>query len=147
MAEIVEIMDFAADDVEITFRVGADQFFCAPDIPLGIMQKIVGLKDIQKTIEEAGSMEPILVVFDQFLTSESAVLFRACVENKKTIGLRRIMRILPWIMEKYGLRPTQPSSPSLDGLNDGESGFSSTAGVSPLGIATSPVSEPQMHSA
>lgn len=146
MAEIIEIVDFAADDVEIKFDVGADRFFCAPDIPLSLMQKITGLKNLQETIENVG-MEPVLVVFDEFLTPESAVLFRECVSVKKTIGLRRIMRILPWIMEQYGLRPTQPSSPSLDGLSDGESGINSTVGVSPLGIPTSQLSEPQMHSA
>lgn len=146
MAEIVEIMDFAADDVEIMFNVGPDRFFCAPDIPLGVMQKIGGLKNLQATVETDG-MEPVLLVFDEFLTPQSAVLFRECVGVKKTIGLRRIMRILPWIMEKYGLRPTQPSSPSSDGLNDGESGSSFTAGVSPLGIPTLPDSVPPMHSA
>ena len=136
MAEVVEIMDFAAGDVEIFFNVGDDRFVCVPDIPLGIMQQIAGLKNIQATMETQG-MEPILAVFDEFLVPASAVLFRVCVTEKKTIGLRRIMRILPWIMEKYGLRPTQPSSPSSDGLNDGETGTSSTAGVSPLGLPTS----------
>jgi len=142
MAEIVEIMDFAADDVIIEFNVGKDHFICAPDIPLGIMQKIAGLKNLQDTVQKDG-MEPILAVFDEFLTSTSAVLFRECVEVKKTIGLRRIMRILPWIMEKYGLRPTQPSSPSSTGLSDGETGINSTAGVSPLGLPTSPDSPQQ----
>lgn len=136
MAEVVEIMDFAADDVEIMFNVGPDRFYCAPDIPLGLMQKIAGMRDLQETAEKDG-LEPILLVFDEFLTEESAVLFSACVNVKKTIGLRRIMRILPWILEKYGLRPTQPSSPSLDGLSDGEFGTSFTDGVSPLGIKMS----------
>lgn len=140
MAEVVEIMDFAAGDVDIFFDVGTDRFACVPDIPLGIMQQIAGLKNIQATMETDG-MEPILLIFDEFLLPESAVLFRACVQVKKTIGLRRIMRILPWIMEKYGLRPTQPSSLSLDGSNDGETGFSSTAGASPLGLPTSHDSE------
>lgn len=130
-------MDFAADDVEIVFNVGPDRFYCAPDIPLGIMQKITGLRNLQATVEAEG-MEPVLLIFDEFLTPASAVLFRQCVEEKKTIGLRRIMRILPWVMEKYGLRPTQPSSPSLDGWSDGETGSSSTDGVSPLGIKMSP---------
>lgn len=146
MAEVVEIMDFAADDVEIKFNVGSDRFFCAPDIPLGIMQKIAGLKDIQKTIEESGSMEPVLTIFDEFLLPQSAVLFRQCVNEKKTIGLRRIMRILPWVMEKYGLRPTQPSSPSSTGSHDGEIGISSTAGVSPLGLPMSQDNEHLMRS-
>ena len=146
MAEIVEIMDFAADDVEIFFNVGPDRFFCAPDIPLGLMQKISGLKNLQDVVEKEG-MEPLLLVFDELLTPQSATLFRQCIEVKKTIGLRRIMRILPWIMEKYGLRPTQPSSLSSSGLDDGETGTSSMAGASPLGLPMSPASELQTPSA
>ena len=49
---------------------------------------------------------------------------------------REAMPAMYWLMEKYGLRPTQPSSPSLDGSTDGTTstpsdGISSTAGVSP----------------
>ena len=141
MAEIVKIKDFAADDVEIDFWVGDDHFFAAPDIPLGIMQQMTKLRNIQKHIEEHG-LNPLLDLFDEFLDEDSAQLFRECVTVKKTIGVHRIMRILPWLMEQYGLRPTQPSTPSLDGLSDGETGSSSTDGVSPL-VSIQP--DPLLH--
>lgn len=132
MADQVQIMDFAADDEEIEFYVGPDRFVCVPDVPLGMMQKVTQLRNIRAVVEEqGGDLEPILQIFDELLTPESATLFRECITVKKTIGVRRLMKILPWIMEKYGLRPTQPSTPSLDGSVDGESGTSSTDGVSP----------------
>jgi hypothetical protein len=130
MADIVEIMDFAADDVAIDFWVGEDHFFAVPDIPLGLMQKIVKIRDVQKTVTETGNIDGIIDIFDELLDEESAALFRVCIEQKKTIGIRRLMKILLWLMEQYGLHPTQPSSPSSDGLSDGVTGTSSTDGVS-----------------
>jgi hypothetical protein len=131
MAEIVQIMDFAADEVVIEFNVGEDHFVAVPDIPLGMMQKVVQMRNLQKTLAETGDLSAIFDVFDELLTPESATLFKHCVEVKKTIGLRRIMNILPWLMEKYGLGPTQQSSPSSNGSSDDETGSSSEDGASP----------------
>jgi hypothetical protein len=94
------------------------------------MQKIVKIRDVQKTITETGSIEGIIEIFDELLKAESAQLFRACVYTKKTIGIRRLMKILPWLMEQYGLHPTQPSSDSSSGSSDGVTGTSSADGVS-----------------
>lgn len=58
---------------------------------------------------------------------------------------RQAMPVLRWLMERYGLRPTVPSSVSLPGSTDGttdtpSAGISSTAGVSPTETEiTSPV--------
>lgn len=145
MAEIVDIMDFAADETAPEFYVGEDHFVCVPDIPLGIMQRVAGIRDIQKTVMTTGDLDGLLGIFDELLTPESAVLFRACVNNKKTIGIRRLMKILPWIMEQFGLRPTQPSSPSSSGSSDGETGTSSEDIVS-FEVSTQLELLPVMHS-
>lgn len=138
MAEIVKIMDFAAGETAPDFWVGDDHFDCVPDIPLGMMQQLANLRDIQKIVTETGNLVGLLKIFDELLTPESATLFRVCVEEKKTIGIRRIMKILPWMMEQFGLHPTQPSSPSSPGSNDGEIGTSSEVGVLPM-ASTHPV--------
>lgn len=58
------------------------------------------------------------------------------VEVVEPIDLQgEAMPALYWLMEKYGLRPTQPSSPSPNGLTDEpmdtpSGGISSTAGAS-----------------
>jgi hypothetical protein len=130
MAEIVKIMDFAADEVAPEFWVGEDHFVCVPDIPLGIMQKVSNLRDVQKAVMEHGDLDGLLEIFDDLLTPASAVLFHACVNEKKTIGVRRLMKILPWVMEEFGMRPTQPSLPSSTGQSDGVTGTSSEDGAS-----------------
>lgn len=132
MATTVVIKDFAADETALEFNVGSDHFTCVPDIPLGIMQQVTKMRDFQNRIKTDATtdvVEDILAVFDELLTAESAALFRECVKVKKTIGVRRLMLILPWIMEEFGLRPTQPSSPSSDGSNDEVTGTSSEVGV------------------
>ena len=131
MADNVQIMDFAAGDTSPDFYVGSENHFvCVPDIPLGIMQQIARFRDVQKTLTESGDLEPILQLMDQLLMDESAHLFRERVKDK-TIGVKRLMKILPWIMEEFGLRPTQPSTPSSPGQSDGETGTTSTDGASP----------------
>lgn len=135
MAETVEIMDFAADDVVVDFYVGKDHFVALPDIPLGLMQQISKLRNVKQLIEENGDLNVIFDIFNNLLTPDSAVLFRECVEVKKTIGIMRLMRILPWLMEKYGMYPTQQPKPSSDGSLGDETGSSSTDGA-PQSVST-----------
>jgi len=122
-------MDFAEGDKIPEFQVGPENHFvCVPDIPLGIMQQIKGFKNIEEKISETGNMEPVLQIFDQLLETQSAILFRELV-GSRVIGFKRISKIIPWILEEYGMgRPTQPSSPSLSGSSDDGTGTSSSLG-------------------
>lgn len=143
----VNIMDFAAGDSAPEFYVGPENHFvCVPDIPLGIMQQVSKFRDVQKTLQETGDMEPILGLFDQLLVAESAHLFRQRVTDR-TIGVVRLMKILPWIMEQFGMgHPTPPPAPSSDGLDGGVTGSTSTDGASPS-ESTSSESPLEKHSA
>jgi hypothetical protein len=131
VADIVNIMDFGADETAPEFNVHEHHFVCVEDIPLGIMQKVAQFKNLQKTLTETGNMEPILELMDQLLDDRSAALFRKCVDEK-IIGVRRIMKIIPWVMEEFGLgHPTQPSLPSSSGQSDDGTGATSEDGLSP----------------
>jgi hypothetical protein len=130
----VAIIDFAEGDTVPEFNVGpGNHFVCVPDIPLGILQQVKNFRNLEGQITETGDLEPILRLFDELLDESSAQLFRMRVADK-TIGVKRISKIIPWILEEYGMdRPTQPSSPSLTGSSDGETGSSSPAGA-PSGV-------------
>jgi hypothetical protein len=132
VAEIINIMDFAVDDTVPEFYVGPENhFMCVPDIPLGLMQQLSKFSKVKEQLAETGDLSVILEMFDQLLDDRSAALFRERVADR-TIGIKRVMRIIPWIMEEYGLgHPTQPSSPSSSGSNDGETGPTSPDGVTP----------------
>jgi len=143
VADIVEIIDFAADDTVPVFRVHDVVFTCVEDIPLGIMQKITQFRELQKKLQETGDMEPILGLMDSLLDEASGPLFRSHVE-RGLIGVKRITKIIPWIMEEYGLRPTQSSKDSSTGPNDDATGTTSTDGASDKAL-TLPDSLPETH--
>lgn len=131
MADIVNIMDFGADETAPEFYVHEHHFVCVEDIPLGLMQKVARFKDLQKTLTETGDLEPILELMDQLLDDRSAQLFRLRVADR-IIGIRRVMKIIPWILEEFGLgHPTQPSLPSSSGQSDDGTGATSVGGPSP----------------
>lgn len=130
MADDVQIKDFTFAVEPIKFKINDDVFFATPELPLGLLQDLTKFKDMTSQLKDTG-IEPLLELFDDLLLDESAAIFRARTGNKKNpIGVRHIMALIPWLLEEYGLRPTQPSSNLSDGSSDGETGTSSTDGAS-----------------
>jgi hypothetical protein len=127
MAEELVIRDFSYAELSYPFRIGDDVFHALPDVPLGMMGDIAKLSNVQSAVAEHG-VDLVIDLFVEFLDEPSGELFRKRV-NEKKIGVKKITEILPWILERIGLRPTQPSSDSSTGLGDGETGTSSTDGV------------------
>jgi hypothetical protein len=126
----VKIKDFSHSLEPKQFEINGDIFLATPELPLGIMQDMVRFRNIREQLEEEG-LEPVLRLLDALLFDESAERFRARVKDKqRPIGITHVMEIIPWLMEEYGLRPTQPSQPSSSGSSDETTGTSSTAGRS-----------------
>jgi hypothetical protein len=125
----VEIKDFSYVETSHPFRIGNDVFHALPDVPFDMLAQITKLTNVEQTLRQHGA-EMIIDIFTSFLQDESAALFKQRADEK-AIGLKKVMEILPWLLEKFGLRPTQPSSNSSDGSSDGETGTSSTDGVLP----------------
>lgn len=138
MTDSVRFHDFSLEDVSISIRIAPDNFKLYPEIPLDSMMEIV---KIAKNKEGPDSNTDR---FNQLLSLLEAVMYPedydrfiqrtkpGTRENPNThpIGLRHIMNMLPWLMEVYGLRPTQQSSESADGSN--ETDINLTEGVSEM---------------
>jgi hypothetical protein len=123
-----EIADFSFSIEPKKFTVNGDLFLCAPELPLPLMEKAASMRLDRETMQREG-MEPILKFFDEVFIGDSAQRFRARVNDReRPIGLRHITKILPWLMESYGLRPTEPSESSSP-LPESD-GTTSTDGVS-----------------
>jgi hypothetical protein len=124
----VEIADFSFSPEPKRFRINDDVFECAPELPLGTFAKIAGMKLDRASLTELG-IEPMLQFFDELFIGDSSERFRGRVHDKtRPIGMRHIQKIMPWLLEVYGLRPTEPSehfSPSPE-----SAGTTSTGGVS-----------------
>lgn len=124
MAQEVEIKQFGVADAQIPFNVYDERFYIYGDVPLTLIDSIAKWqeKGVAHTLQ-TGGLDTLLTLMAEFLLPESYTRFKRNVDEKK-IGLRVLLELLPWILEQYGLRPTQPSSPSLDGSADGETGIS-----------------------
>ena len=130
---IVRFRDFSLSEEPVTFRIAPDTFECWPEIPLDTLTELTGLG--VHTDDRTQQLTKMYDFFDSIMTTESAAVFRRrCRKgtdedpNPHPVGMRHIRDILPWLMEVYGLRPTQPSDESSDG-SAGADG-SSTDGVS-----------------
>lgn len=129
MASTVEIRDFTVTDENHKFRINDDVFEAYAVVPISVMAEMGKLRNVGENLADNG-VEYILDIFDLFLTEPSAQRFRERVTNDRIhpIGMQQVTSILPWLMEQYGLRPTQPLSDSSTGSDSGETSTPSTAG-------------------
>jgi hypothetical protein len=118
---IVRFRDFSPSPEPVQFQVNDDIFECIPEIPLDGLAQMAQLAQLGSGTP-GELLNKVYDFFDGVMTPDSAALFRARGRistadrpNPNPIGMRAITQILPWLMEVYGLRPTQPSDESSDG--------------------------------
>ena len=146
------MMDFSIPDEPKRFRVAPDVFEAPAVIPAKTLRRFAAMaeglatagEDFDSLIDSiAEAMKAILPgepgeKFALRLLSDGAPGSPAPIDLK-----RQVVPILHWLLEQYGLRPTQPSSASADGSTDGTAaettpndGTDSTAGPSQPELAT-----------
>jgi hypothetical protein len=129
MSEVV-IKDFSHSLEPKKFRINDDVFEASPEMPLGMIQDLAKFMVSRDELSGKG-LEVLLELFDALLFDASAAKFRERTKDKeKPIGVSHAIEIVPWLLEQYGLRPTQPSSPSSNGSDDGITGTNLTDGRS-----------------
>lgn len=123
---IARFKDFTGDGGKIQFAISGETFTALDDIPLAYMGK---LAEIGEGIAGDGGTDKIIQIFKALLEPESFTRFEAAVrgESSVVVGISRVKEIIPWLLEMYGLRPTEASSGS--GITSSESGASSTDGL------------------
>lgn len=136
MSGIVRFKDFSSpEDEEIpSFRIAPDTFTCLPEIPLDVL---IDMGEAAQSSSETGMarIRKMMEIFEGVLVPESYEIFarrlrRSTVAepNPHPIGMKAVTNLLPWLMEVYGLRPTEESSSSPDGSDADDT--SSTDGAS-----------------
>lgn len=121
--------DFTRQPKVIEFKINDDVFRCYPRLPAQVMI------DFALQAEKMGDdptgeqgIQAMLSVLQATLIPEHFKRFSARMSNhEQPIDLAQVSEIVPWIMEEYGLRPTEPSGKSSDGPSDPEPGTNSTA--------------------
>lgn len=130
MTDKVDFKDFGRKRKTIAFSIGEDNVFsCVPALSLPAMQEIAGLAQ-DFTVETA--VDHFVDFFNLVLVPESAAKFEDKMRNDRLdpIDQEQALDIMLWVLEQYGVRPTQPSSDSSDGSQTGDGGTPSEAGAS-----------------
>ena len=135
MTDNVRFKDFTISADPIGFRIAPDNFPCYPEIPLDTLMEVAALSQ-QTDVSSLERFKQMMDVFVGIIEPHAYELFkRRCrpgtekEPNPNPIGMRHIRDLLPWVMEVYGVRPTQESSDSADGSNDDDTSL--TDGASP----------------
>lgn len=128
-----DMMDFSLPPRNLRFRVDADVFEAVSE--LATEQALLFADEAELLGDEHASaqarLDVIKKLFHLVLLPESAErLVARLSDTTNPIGPDRFMKILTYLMELYGLRPTEPDSDFSTGSDVRETGTSSTESVS-----------------
>ena len=134
--------DFTRKRSPVTFRIDGDLFEAAAALPgETLVQFAKRFSDVGGTAD-TDRLDVILDALSMVLLPESAARFtKRFSDLENPIELEQASEVVVWLLERYGLRPTQPSSSFVTGPQSPESGTSSTDGQ-PQPELTSPSSPP-----
>lgn len=126
------VKDFTRKRKRLTFRIDDDVFEAASALPgktLGAFAtRFAGIEKIPV----AQQLDVFAEALGMVLLPESNARFQKRLGDlNDPIELEQASDVVAWLMEEYGHRPTQPSSPSSTGQPSPESGTSSTDGQQP----------------
>jgi hypothetical protein len=145
MAE-VRFKDFTLDAPEIKFAIAGEKFDASPALSPVLLQQVSDIVDAfadndDKTVSMLDKVNKLIEFCDAILIGDSKERF---AKIAPTLDLnRQIMPLLYWLLEAYGLRPTEvssDSSPTSPTENDGTTstdGSSTEATVSTVLLETS----------
>lgn len=120
--------DFTRPRKRLNFTIDDDEFEAAAALPGDVFAEMVALHDSAADAQTFQDQHDLLKQALRIaLLPESWERFAARLKDKqRPIDDDQSSDVVIWLMEEYGVRPTQPSQPSSDGPSSPESGTSST---------------------
>lgn len=124
--------DFTRARKRIEFVIDGDEFQAAPALPGKTLTEFAKrFADIADT-GPTDRLDVLADALSMVLLPDSAALFQKRFEDlANPIELDQASDVIVWLLEQYGLRPTQPSSSSVTGSPNPEPGTSLTDGQRP----------------
>lgn len=143
------IKDFSKRDRQPPkFRVGDHVFFgvyaLAAQRAMEITTHFGGLTQESPPADQIKAMDYAL---EAMLQPESLGRFRILMNDTESIDavdLPQVDEIVTWLLEQYGLRPTQPSETSAPGSQEPDAGTPSTDAAQP--VESIPLTSPSIAS-
>jgi hypothetical protein len=121
--------DFTRQRERLQFTIDGDVFEATPALP---GQTLTEFARRFTDVGSAPAEDKLRIITDALsmvLLPDSAALFsKRFADLEQPIELDQASEVLIWLMECYGLRPTQPSSPSVNGSPSPGPGTNSTDG-------------------
>jgi hypothetical protein len=126
-ADAVPVKDFTRTRKRLVFRIDDDLFEAATALPgMTLARFAARFADIKDTTVDK-QLDVFTDALGMVLLPDSNARFQKRLEDlANPIELEQASQVIQWLLEEYGLRPTQPSSPSSTGLPSPASGTSST---------------------
>lgn len=138
-----EIKDFSRPLAPHPFRVNDDIFAVIPQIPLGLVADVMKAVKGARTEDGQPDLEGMLGIYDILLVDECVPRWRERMNSKtEPIGHEQLLEVTNWALEKYGLRPTQPSETSSTGSDVAETSTASTDGPAPTDVPDGSTGQP-----
>jgi hypothetical protein len=139
-----DVMDFSKHR-SVRFKIdhadGTPDFFDGvPGLPALVLAEFAETADKLGTdLSVKDQVQTFKDLFGLVLTDESAERFiNRLSDRTDPIGFDQVNEILPWIMEKYGMRPTSPSAPSSAGSESPDGSLNSMADAPPQVSTSAP---------
>lgn len=134
--------DFTKAHERITFRIDGDLFEAARALPGRVMTEFAKRFSDLGESPATDQLDVILEALSLVLLPESYARFdKRFGDLESPIELTQAVDVVMWLLEQYGMRPTQPSSGSASGPEVPASGTNSTD-AQPQPEPTSPNSPP-----
>jgi hypothetical protein len=125
---MTEIRDFTKARRDISFRVDDDMFHAARGVPADVLLDFAtefSSMETSATIDQ--QLKAFRSMLEVVLLPESLKRFNERMRDRENpIEIDQVEDIVTWLMEQYGLRPTEPSSASPSGPSSPGPGTTST---------------------
>lgn len=121
------IKDFTEEHERVLFRIDGDTFEAARALPGKTLARFASrFTNVEKADHET-QLDAIADALGLVLLPESNARFQKRLDDlENPVSLEQAGRVIEWLMEHYGNRPTQPSSDSSTGPTSPAPGTNST---------------------
>lgn len=132
--------DFTKRRKPISFRIDGDTFEATPAVPAGVLVEFANsYTDVNAKAGPAESFQTVMSVLELVLLPESFKRMAVRANDlANPVEIDQLSDVLLWLLEEYGLRPTQPSFSSSTGPDSPASGTNWMASTPEAGSISSP---------
>jgi hypothetical protein len=127
MTDNIRFRDFSKKRAPLFFELDGERFNCAPAVPVASLQEIARMSS---TVTAANASDMLKEFFGVVMDADTKERIAVRMMDKvNPLDLDVAIDIMNWLLEEYGMRPTQPSSGTSNGSPTDGGGTDSTAGA------------------